>query len=84
MIRPSLLSCLGSSVGTSIRLEHGRSWVLIPPEAPHFSENDYLGCVVLCCVVLLCLSKSLIVRVVMCRNSPDIHNSYNDNLHTHT
>ena len=57
MIRPSQLNCLGSSAGKNIRLEHRRSWVQIPPEAAHFS----LG--VVCCGVLLCLSKS---RVAMC------------------
>ena len=56
--------CLGSSVGKSMYPEHGRSWVQIPPEAaPFLLKMTTLG--VLCCIVLPCLSKSLIVRVAM-------------------
>ena len=43
-------------MGKSIRLEHGKSWVRIPPEAAHLKMTA-LG-------VLFCLFKSLI-RVVM-------------------
>ena len=41
---------------------HGSSWVRILPEAAHFSLKMTTW---VCCVVLLCLSKSLGVRVVM-------------------
>ena len=54
-----LYTCLGSSVGKSICLEHKRSWVLrlqVPSEAAHL-KNDCLG---LSCVVLPCLSRHLI------------------------
>ena len=79
MIRPSQLSCLGSSVGKSIRLEHGRLWVRIPPEAAHFSLKmttlSVLRCVVLCCVVLCCF-KSLTVRFVMCVYTVTLYSIY--------
>ena len=54
--------CLGSSVGKSICLERRVSWVRIPPEEALFSlKMTTLG--ELCCVVLLCLSKSLRVKL---------------------
>ena len=36
---PAKFSCLGSSVGKSVRLASGRSWVRIPPEAVFVFEK---------------------------------------------
>ena len=53
-IRPSQLSCLGSSVGKSIAWKVAWSWVRVPPKAANFSLKNFRRVMLCCFAFLLC------------------------------